>query len=174
MKKQFLMTLLSGIAFCTAATAETAQITMYELTADGNGPALGVITLTDTEDGLRIDESLSGLTPGVHGMHIHENGSCEATVADGVTVLGGAAGGHYDPKKTGKHLGPESDGHMGDLPVLTVKADGTANATVYVEDVEVADFKGRALIIHAGGDNYQDTPKPLGGGGDRIACGIVE
>ncbi len=29
------------------------------------------------------------------------------------------------------------------------------------------------LVIHEGGDNYSDTPKPLGGGGGRIACGVV-
>jgi Cu-Zn family superoxide dismutase len=34
--------------------------------------------------------------------------------------------------------------------------------------------KGKALMIHAGGDNYADQPKPLGGGGDRIACGVIQ
>ena len=29
-------------------------------------------------------------------------------------------------------------------------------------------------MIHAGGDNYSDLPKPLGGGGDRIACGVIQ
>jgi Cu-Zn family superoxide dismutase len=29
-------------------------------------------------------------------------------------------------------------------------------------------------MIHEGGDNYRDTPEPLGGGGGRIACGVVE
>ncbi|MEW3305172.1 hypothetical protein MZT66_26250 [Escherichia coli] len=26
---------------------------------------------------------------------------------------------------------------------------------------------------HAGGDNHDDHPEPLGGGGARIACGII-
>lgn len=29
-------------------------------------------------------------------------------------------------------------------------------------------------MIHAGSDNYSDDPKPLGGGGDRIACGVIQ
>jgi Cu-Zn family superoxide dismutase len=29
-------------------------------------------------------------------------------------------------------------------------------------------------MVHAGGDNYDDTPAPLGGGAGRIACGIVK
>lgn len=28
-------------------------------------------------------------------------------------------------------------------------------------------------MVHAGGDNYADDPKPLGGGGARIACGSI-
>jgi len=31
-------------------------------------------------------------------------------------------------------------------------------------------LEGRALMIHAGGDNYADEPEPLGGGGAR--CGL--
>jgi Cu-Zn family superoxide dismutase len=40
--------------------------------------------------------------------------------------------------------------------------------------MSVAKAQGHAIIIHEGGDNYSDTPKPLGGGGSRIACGVVE
>ena len=32
---------------------------------------------------------------------------------------------------------------------------------------------GRALVIHQGGDNHADQPAPLGGGGARVACGVV-
>jgi superoxide dismutase, Cu-Zn family len=30
-----------------------------------------------------------------------------------------------------------------------------------------------SIMIHSGGDNYSDQPAPLGGGGARIACGVV-
>jgi Cu-Zn family superoxide dismutase len=85
-----------------------------------------------------------------------------------------AAKGHYDPEDTKKHAGPEGDGHKGDLPVLEVAADGTAQVTLTAPRLKVADAQGRALMIHAGGDNYSDQPKPLGGGGARSACGVVE
>ena len=39
---------------------------------------------------------------------------------------------------------------------------------------DASQLKGRALVLHAGGDNYEDTPAPNGGGGDRIACGIIK
>ena len=38
--------------------------------------------------------------------------------------------------------------------------------------LSTADLKGKALIVHAGGDTYRDEP-PLGGGGARVACGVV-
>jgi len=40
--------------------------------------------------------------------------------------------------------------------------------------LKVIDIKGRSLMIHAGGDNYSDMPVSLGGGGARVACGVVK
>ena len=40
--------------------------------------------------------------------------------------------------------------------------------------LKLADVQGLAIMVHAGGDNYSDDPKPLGGGGDRIACGVIQ
>ena len=48
-----------------------------------------------------------------------------------------------------------------------------AKGKLDVAGLKVADMEGHALMIHAGGDNYADAPKPLGGGGERIACGVV-
>ena len=85
-------------------------------------------------------------------------------------AAGMAAGGHYDPANTGKHLGPQGEGHM---PVLTVDASGKATKAVTAPHLTVADVKGRSIMIHSGGDNYSDQPAPLGGGGARIACGVA-
>jgi len=66
-------------------------------------------------------------------------------------------------------------GHGGDLPVLTVDQSGAAQETLTAPAIkDVQALKNRSLIIHAGGDNYSDQPKPLGGGGARIACGLIE
>ncbi len=84
-----------------------------------------------------------------------------------------AAGGHLDPQHTGKHSGPYTDqGDLGDLPALTVGDDSNAVLPVLAPRLKVADLKGRSLMVHAGGDNYSDSP-PMGGGGARIACGII-
>jgi Cu-Zn family superoxide dismutase len=135
---------------------------------------LGTVTFSDTADGLSITPKLSGLRPGQHGFHIHEKGDCGPAPNQGKTAAGFAAGGHYDPAHTKKHLGPLSTGgHRGDLPVLTVDSRGDATQPVIAPHLTVAEIRGRSIMIHEGGDNYSDTPAPLGGGGARIACGVI-
>jgi Cu-Zn family superoxide dismutase len=60
------------------------------------------------------------------------------------------------------------------MPILTVEASGKATKAVTVPHLTLADAKSRSIMIHAGGDNYSDQPAPLGGGGARIACGVVK
>lgn len=50
---------------------------------------------------------------------------------------------------------------------------GAPKEKLEVPGLKLADFAGHALMSHAGGDNYADAPKPLGGGGERIVCGVV-
>ena len=101
-------------------------------------------------------------------------GSCGSGEKDGQMVQGLAAGGHFDPGKTNSHLGPYANGHLGDLPALYVDSSGTAVHPVLAPRIYLYELKGHALMIHQGGDNYADIPKPLGGGGARVACGVVE
>ena len=118
--------------------------------------------------------NLKDLPPGEHGFHLHETASCEAGLKDGKKSAAQAAGGHYDPGATKAHKGPEGGGHKGDLPKLVVAQNGGVTQKMEVKGMALEDFHGKALMIHAGGDNYSDAPKPLGGGGDRIACGVVK
>ncbi len=78
-----------------------------------------------------------------------------------------------DPQNTGHHDGPIGTGHLGDLPALSVNIEGKAEIPVVARRLEMSDLRGHSLIIHAGGDNYSDVPQKLGGGGPRIACGII-
>ena len=85
-----------------------------------------------------------------------------------------AAGGHLDPAGTNKHGEPWGDGHLGDLPPLLVDASGVATQAVLGPRLKAADVGGRSLMVHAGGDNHSDHPAVLGGGGPRVACGVVK
>lgn len=148
------------------------SVEMHQVSTDGVGEKIGSIAIEETEKGVLLKPKLSGLPAGAHGFHLHENGSCEAGKANGKPTAAGAAGGHYDPQTAGTHAGPYGKGHLGDLPVLYVKADGSVNDPVLAPLPKLSDFRGRALVIHAGGDTYTDEPK-LGGGGERIGCGVV-
>lgn len=167
---------LASIAAAAPAPVHADEVTvpMSLVSADGVGPSIGTIRAVDTASGVRFEPALSDLPPGQRGFHLHETGDCGAALKEGEHAAGHAAGGHWDPEGTGKHLGPEGQGHRGDLPALDVGADGRATTpTPPAPRLRVADLHGKALMIHAGGDNYADEPEPLGGGGDRIACGVV-
>ena len=158
-----------------AAAAATAFANLYLATPDGRGAAVGSAIFTEGGSGAHIRLNLHGLPPGEHGFHVHSKGSCDPNMKDGQPVAAGAAGGHHDPDLTGHHEGPAGHGHLGDLPYLTVAADGTDHETLEAPRIlDVASLKGHALVIHAGGDNYADQPAPLGGGGARIACGVIQ
>lgn len=148
-------------------------VTMFKIDAKGVGPEIGTLTLYDGRGGLRIEPALTSLPPGERGFHVHEKPDCGPGMKDGVMQAGLAAGPHYDPNATGKHEGPFANGHRGDLPVLVVDAKGNATEAVNALHLSVNDVRGRAFVIHEGSDNYSDQPKPLGGGGARIACGVV-
>lgn len=175
MKKTLLtaaLVILGGAA--TAASAAGVDVKMELLGADGNTP-IGTIHLEQTKYGMVLTPDLHGLTPGLHGFHIHTNPSCDAIVKDGKTVLGGGAGGHFDPENTGKHGFPWSDdAHLGDLPALYVDAEGNATNPVLAPRMTVEKAIGHSIMIHAGGDNHSDHPKALGGGGARMACGVIK
>lgn len=164
-----------AVAFASAASADDITVKVHRTAEKGQGAEVGTVRFADGKLGLEIYPNLKGLPPGPHGFHIHEHGSCAVKAgADGKPVHGLSAGGHYDPGKTGKHLGPYDDGgHLGDLPVLAVKDDGTASGKLRASRLKVADIRGRSVMIHAGGDNYSDQPAALGGGGARIACGVI-
>ncbi|MDI1351504.1 MAG: superoxide dismutase family protein, partial [bacterium] len=97
-------------------------------------------------------------------FHIHQHPDC----GDG----GMSAGGHFDPSSTNSHQGPYGEGHLGDLPVLATNSNGEALIPTLTPRLTTQDIQGHAIMIHAGGDNYSDTP-PLGGGGARIGCGKI-
>lgn len=127
----------------------------------------GTVTFSAEPDGMRIAVSLTGLTPGEHGFHIHQRGDCSAP--DGTS-----AGGHYDPFDA-PHGAPDSaTRHVGDLGNLTADARGVATAELLDPLVALngaASVIGRAVIVHAQPDDF--TTQPTGAAGPRQACGVI-
>ncbi|MEO3758758.1 superoxide dismutase family protein [Mycobacterium sp. B14F4] len=130
------------------------------------------------------------LTPGFHGMHIHQVGKCEA---NSVAPAGGApgnfnsAGGHFQV--------PGRSGHpaSGDLSSLQVREDGSAMLVTTTDAFtaeELTDGEGTAIIIHEKADNFANIPPEryqqvngdpppdqatlaTGDAGARVACGVI-
>ena len=158
-------TLVATITAVVFSAPAAAQVTV-EIHDTAAGAELGTVSVqAEPGGGVRFTPDLDGILPaGGHGFHLHENPDC----GDG----GLAAGGHYDPENTGVHAGPYGDGHLGALPRLESDG-GRVTAAVVAPRLTIDDVFGRALVIHEGGDNYSDVPSPNGGGGPRMACGVI-
>jgi Cu-Zn family superoxide dismutase len=173
MKALTLAALLATLPLSSMA-AGSLTVTMNFVDENGIGASAGTVTVTESNYGLVFTPELAGLPAGLHGFHVHENPSCLPGEKDGKKVAALAAGGHYDPMKTGKHGFPWGDGHLGDLPPLFVNSDGVANQPVLAPRLKLGDLAGHSLMVHAGGDNHADHPAALGGGGARMVCGVFK
>ena len=162
------------LTLSTHVLAEEIIVKLHFTDAEGIGDEIGTVKLEDIEYGLLITPQLEGLTPGVHGFHVHENPDCGPGIKDGKVVPGLNAGGHFDPFNTGRHEGPYGNGHLGDLPPLWVNDKGIVTLQTLAPRLKTEYLSGRSLMIHQGGDNFSDDPKALGGGGARVACGIIK
>lgn len=163
-----------ALAAGPACGADALTVPMAKATSGGPGDSVGSVTIAESAGGLTFTLALSHLPPGPHGFHLHQNGSCMPTMTASVRIAAGAAGGHWDPDNTGKHLGPDGAGDRGDLPLIEVGHDGTATQTLTAPRLKnLDDLRGRSLVIKVRGDNYSDQPDSQGGGGPRLACGAI-
>lgn len=174
MNRKLLVAIVSLLLAQGIARADI-TVNMHAVDANGVGPSLGTVGISETPYGLVFTPALSGLAGGgsLHGFHVHVNPDCGPAEKDGKMVPALAAGGHYDPQDSKVHGTPWGNGHLGDLPPLFVDADGKASNPVLAPRLTWKDLKGRSLMVHAGADNHADHPAPLGGGGARIACGVI-
>ena len=140
---------------------------------DAAGNFVANVNLFQAGDRVVVTVSASTLPAGFHGFHIHTVGACVAPFT--------TAGGHFDPA-AGNHAN-----HAGDLPVLLVNANGTAEAATTTDRFRLNDLfdaDGSAIIVHASPDNYANIPTryapapdattlATGDAGARIGCGVI-
>lgn len=164
-----------AIAPTPAASPSLAAKMVFTSAAPRQGTA-GEIRVSASSEGALFRIRLDDIAPGSHGFHVHAGGSCADTSnTAGDTIAAGAAGPHWDPQAAQAHRGPHGDGHLADLPRIEADRDGRAAATLVAPRItDIQALKGHALIVHVGADTYSDIPEPLGGGGRRLACGVLE
>ncbi|RJF68999.1 superoxide dismutase [Deinococcus cavernae] len=169
-----------GLAAAGGAAAPTpAPLRATAAIRDAAGQVTGTARFEQLGPNLQITVQVRGLTPGQHGMHIHEMGRCTPGVdpATNTVVPFGGAGGHFDPGMSKNHDAPTTDnkhGHGGDTPMLNVAADGTGQLTFTTSKVSLSGENGvlgRSLVIHARPDDYKTDP--AGATGPRERCGVI-
>lgn len=132
-----------------------------------NNNVTGIIMFEQKSDGVLITADLKGLTPGLHGIHIHEFGNCACD--DGV-----CAGDHFNPYNS-KHGGPDLlERHVGDLGNINADEYGDAYYS-YLDRYIVLNGSysiiGRSVVIHADEDDL--VSQPIGNSGARIGVGVI-
>ena len=159
------LSLIVGCSLATPGSRARAEL------KDKDGKVVAMAMLNERPGGVLVRVEAKGLTPGLHGVHVHAVGKC-----DGPAFT--SAGGHFNP--AGKKHGLKSpDGpHAGDLPNMLVAKDGagrfealTDAITLRAGALSVFDADGSAIVVHAGADD--NTTDPAGNSGDRVACGII-
>jgi Cu-Zn family superoxide dismutase len=168
--KTFLFCLLFFLVTGTAL-ADSKEMKARADILDSAGKMIGTATITEQKDGVKIALKVSGLSPGKHGFHIHENGAC--TPPDFKS-----AGGHFNPLHKHHGIKNPQGKHAGDLPNLEVMEDGTAELTVVAGETTLGKGAGAllkeggtSLVIHAAPDD--EMTDPAGNAGARVACGVV-
>ncbi|XP_037948081.1 copper chaperone for superoxide dismutase [Teleopsis dalmanni] len=137
-------------------------------------PIQGVVrfsALTKDTAGVVVDGVVDGLTPGLHGLHVHETGD----VSQGCASVGA----HYNPRNSphgGRDDGP-NERHAGDLGNIRADESGRANFRFIDPMIEVWDIIGRSVVITEHEDDLGrgQTPQSCidGNAGRRLACGII-
>jgi len=158
---------------CRTAPVPTGELTVGSAALrSASGTSVGTLRLSQTGDGVRIRGTLTGLQPGVHGIHFHTVGRCDPPSFE-------SAGPHFNPTNALHGLQNPLGPHAGDLPNVTVNAAGEAAVDLSTTRATfdpstprgLIGGDGTALIVHADPDDQHTDPS--GNSGARIACGVV-
>ncbi len=168
--------LLAFAPIAFVACAGTAQTAPQKISAeaelqDAKGAPVGRAVVTQAADGLWLEVTASGLTPGAHGLHVHAIGTCTAPDF-------ASAGPHWNPSGHQHGRKNPAGAHAGDAPNLIADAAGKGSlktwlgaGTIRDGAQPMLDGDGAAVVIHAEPDD--EMTDPSGKSGTRVICGVL-
>jgi len=134
------------------------------------GADAGKVTFTDSKKGLKVKIKLENVPFGLHGVHIHVNGVCDAPDFKG-------AGGHFNPDSKQHGFMNPMGHHAGDFASsVDVGEDHHGEATFTVDYLSLTpgaanSVLGHSVVVHEKADDEKTDPS--GASGNRIACGVI-
>ena len=169
------LAVVATLTLCAATSlAQTKPVSKKTVELkDAKGNSVGTATIVSKGKGVEVKLALKDLPPGEHAVHFHQKPMCDPPDFK-------SAGGHFNPTNKQHGFDNPNGHHAGDMPNFTVKANGTAKATVKDEDVVLGTGSeanslfangGTSIMIHAKADDMKTDPS--GNSGDRIACGAI-
>jgi Cu-Zn family superoxide dismutase len=170
MKKQILALSFPLLVLgCMSGRSMKAPAASATIEPKSDSKVSGTAQFWEAKDGtvtMKVD--VTGLTPGVHGFHIHETGDCSSPDAK-------SAGGHFNPMSM-PHGSPDAASHhAGDFGNITADNNGAVSVTMTSHSVSLAagpnSIIGKAVVVHADPDDL--SSQPAGNAGKRIGCGVV-
>ena len=144
----------------------------------------GKVVFKETKRGLQIKINMSGISPGLHGFHIHQYGD----LSEGC----GSLCSHFNPTNS-VHGGRDSpERHLGDLGNIIADKSGNVDMVIYDKFLTITGkygILGRSVVVHADEDDLglggldesgnvvdekvRDESLKTGNAGKRIACGVI-
>jgi Cu-Zn family superoxide dismutase len=169
--KKHALAIVGLVALSGCAMMRPVPIAVADVQPTQGNTARGTVTFVERMGKIVADVELQGLTPGKHGIHIHEKGDCSAPDAM-------SAGGHYNPTNEPHGAPDAAKHHGGDFGNVTADASGNVSQKITIDTWRLGMGKtaqntigGHALVVHADADDL--SSQPAGNSGKRIACGVI-
>jgi Cu-Zn family superoxide dismutase len=161
--------LIAVLVLAGAGCSKSGGTAVATLGPSSGTQVTGTATFTEKDGKVEVVIKAKDLSPGKHGVQVHENPDCKSSDAS-------SAGKHFAPGG-GVHAGPtDPNRHAGDLGNLEAGADGSGTLTLTTDKLTVSagerSVVGHSVIVHSEPDDLKTERVP--GAGGRIACGVIE
>ncbi len=160
-------TVMCAVALLLSVSCSTTKELSYDITGRSGTPTSGNIKFVQKDGEVTMTVNATGLTSGLHAIHLHEKADCSAPDFT-------STGGHWNPAGSDHGRWGAEHFHMGDIGNLNADASGNASM-IFKTDKWCIGCKdsskniiGKGVIIHDGEDDFHT--QPTGDAGGRVGC----